>query len=290
MQNFKRMFSLVILAGIALFLNCTTEPDNTAISSDGVEIRFDVQGEGEPALVFVHGWSRNRTDWKKHMDDFSDKHKVIAVDLAGFGESGNNRENWTMEAFGNDVVSVIEHLDLSKVILIGHSMGTPVIMKAAQQIPEIVTGLVPVDMLHDVDQTKSEDEIEQMVDVYMDLIINISEEKIRSQFVKTVDNDLVSEFLDYYTSSSKVGWEESIRSTFKWMSDMQPEDLKNIKAPICCINSDQRIPNVDLVKQYSQKFDAKIINGIGHWVMWEAPDEFNSVLEETIQEFLDFSK
>lgn len=283
MKKLLAIFSILFVIG---FTSCTNEAENVVVSSDGVEIRFDAQGEGEPALVFVHGFSRNHNDWTSQMDYFSDRYKVVALDLAGFGESGNNRDNWTMEAFGSDVISVIEHLNLTKVILIGHSMGTPVIMKAAIQNPEKIIGLVPVDMLHDVGQKKSEEEIEQMVNAFMNMMINPTEEIIKSWFVNEVDDELVSEFIQYYKGSFKVGWEDSIRSTFKWMSDSQPDDLLTVKVPICCINSDLRIPDYELVRQYSEKFDAKIIKGIGHMVMEEAPDEFNRLLEECIKDFI----
>ena len=45
--------------------------DNVAISSDGVKISFDMQGEGEPALVFVHGWANNRSIWDAQVSHFS---------------------------------------------------------------------------------------------------------------------------------------------------------------------------------------------------------------------------
>ena len=51
---------------VFLFLNlfsCTNEPENIAISSDGLEIRFDVQGEGDPTLIFIHGYCCDRKYW-----------------------------------------------------------------------------------------------------------------------------------------------------------------------------------------------------------------------------------
>lgn len=275
------IFSFVLL--LFLTISCNEKLENFAVSADGVEIRFDIKGEGETSLVFVHGFSRNRTDWNKQMDYFSLRHKVISIDLAGFGESGNNRNDWTMEAFGNDVVAVINYLDLNNIILIGHSMGTPVILKAAQQIPDNIIGLVPVDMLHDVGERKSDGQIDTMA---INMMNNITEDNIRSWFVKDVKESLVKEFFDYYNNVSKVGWKESVRSTFSWMSNDQEEDLKTIKAPIFCINSDLRIPDVELIRKYAPSFNSKIIDGIGHMVMWEAPNEFNILLEECIHEFL----
>ena len=263
----------------------SNEPANTVNSADNVEIRFDVRGEGEPALVFVHGWSRHREDWKDQLTHFSKNHKVVSIDLAGFGDSGNNRRDWTMAAFGEDLVAVIKKLHIEKAILIGHSMGTPVIIKAAHQIPDKIVGLVPVDMLHDVGEKKTADQLETMKNDYMAMMVAPDEERVRSWFVSEIDNDIVEEFCHYYANVKKQGWKESIHSTFSWMSDMQEADLKITKAPIICINSDLRIPNAEFVKQYAPAFEYKIIKGIGHMVMWDAPNKFNMLLEDCIKEF-----
>ena len=121
---------------------------DNAISADGVSIAYEVRGEGEPALVFVHGWSNNRNTWEAELAHFSQKYKVVAIDLAGFGASGNNREKWTMGAFGEDVAAVIKQIGLDDAVLIGHSMGGPVILEAAKRIPESITVTCPQSLYH----------------------------------------------------------------------------------------------------------------------------------------------
>jgi pimeloyl-ACP methyl ester carboxylesterase len=70
---------------------------------------------------------------------------VVALDLAGYGQSGGGRKDWTMAAFGQDVVSVVEALGLKRVVLIGHSLGGPAVLEAARRMPGRVVGLVLVD-------------------------------------------------------------------------------------------------------------------------------------------------
>ena len=95
---------------------------DVAISPDGVPIYYETQGTGQPALVFVHGWSCDRSYWERQVGHFAHQYQVVAIDLAGHGESGLNRQAWTMPAFGEDVVVVVEKLGLEQVVLIGHSM------------------------------------------------------------------------------------------------------------------------------------------------------------------------
>jgi len=72
---------------------------DNAISADGVSIAYEVRGEGEPALVFVHGWCCDRSYWDAQLPYFAQKYKVVAIDLTGHGESGLDRKEWTMGAF-----------------------------------------------------------------------------------------------------------------------------------------------------------------------------------------------
>ena len=114
-------------------------------STDGVRIAYEVRGKGSLALVFVHGWSCNRGFWAGQMEPFSKQFKVVAVDLAGHGDSGRNREKWTIQSYGEDVAAVVKKLDVKRVILIGHSMGGDVIPEAALRLPGRVVGLIWLD-------------------------------------------------------------------------------------------------------------------------------------------------
>ena len=60
-----------------------------------------------------------------------------------------------MAAFAQDVRAVVEALSLKKVVLVGHSMSGNVVLEAAKAMPERVVGLIPVDTLLDVDQSRA---------------------------------------------------------------------------------------------------------------------------------------
>ena len=124
----------VIFLSLMIF-GCAKEADNFITASDGVEIRFDQQGNGSPTLIFVHGWSNNRSIWETQVAHFSEKYKVINIDLPGFGESGNNRQHFTIGSFGEDVATVIRKLNLEQVVLIGFSMGALSLLRQQTRFP-----------------------------------------------------------------------------------------------------------------------------------------------------------
>ena len=114
-------------------------------SYDGVPIAYSVAGSGEGALLFIHSWSCDRSYWTAQVGAFASNQKVVTVDLAGHGDSGAEREAWTIEALARDVEAVIAELDLASVVLVGHSMGGPVALEVARRLPDRVVGVIGVD-------------------------------------------------------------------------------------------------------------------------------------------------
>ena len=286
----KILFSVCcIISLVVIIYGCTNEPDNVAISSDGVKISFDIQGEGNPALVFVHGWSNNRSIWDAQVAHFSQKYKVIAVDLPGFGESGNNRQKWTMASYGEDVATVINKLSLDQVVLIGFSMGAPVVIETAKRVSNQVVGVVLVDWLQDIEMQYPPEVISYLDSVYMDVVTNPTIDKMKPFFRRNTKASF-KRVLAMLNVTSKDGWRESLIDIFKWSNEDCIESLKNIQTRIISINSDQTPTNVEAFMKYVPSYKAKIILDVGHVVFWDAPEEFNRLLEESVQEFINESK
>lgn len=283
-----------IISIILIICSCTNEPPNVAISSDGVEISFDQQGKGKPALIFVHGWSNNRSVWDSQMAHFSEKYRVIAVDLPGFGESSNNRTNWTMASFGEDVAAVIEKLNLKQVVLVGFSMGAYVSIETAKKAPENIIGLVLIDEIKDIEMKYSPEMFVYMDSVLMDVVTNPTNEKlVAGGFYKKnpeVSFERVVSMLSSHKNTSRIGWRESLDNAIRWLNKDCIESLKKIQVSIISISSDMEPTNVEAFRKYVPSYQLKIIPDVAHLVMWDNPEEFNRLLEESIQEFVTHSK
>lgn len=284
-------FSCCFISLILLICGCTKEPDHIAISSDGVKISFDMQGEGEPALVFIHGWSNNRSIWDAQVSHFSERYKVVTIDLPGFGESGNNRSNWTMASFGEDVATVIKKINLEQVVLVGFSMGGPVVVEAANKVPDRVTGVVLVDNMHDVEKMYPPPVISYIDSVFMDLITHPTSEKlVGSGFYKKNPEASFERVLSMLKDASRIGWRESLLDYLRWHNEDIATALQKCQVPVMAINSDMEPTNVEAFRKLVPSYQAKIVPDVGHVIMWDAPEEFNRLLEENIQEFISKSK
>jgi pimeloyl-ACP methyl ester carboxylesterase len=98
-------------------------------------------GDDKPALVLVHGFTCDHTDWQHQIEALKHRFRIIAVDLNGHGQSPQGEPD--PHAMGEELAALLNQLQLQRTILIGHSMGTRVIAVAATLVP--VSGLIFVD-------------------------------------------------------------------------------------------------------------------------------------------------
>src|SRR4030095_15170552 len=139
------LFSLVLSLIFAAPFVQSNAKDEVVPAIDGVPIHYSVQGKGEPALVLIHCWSCDRNLWDNQVPVFAKQYRVVTIDLPGHGESGQERKNWSVESYADDVNTVITKLNLKRVVLIGSSMGGPIAVEATRRMPDRVVAIVPVD-------------------------------------------------------------------------------------------------------------------------------------------------
>src|SRR5262245_61392660 len=98
---------------------------STITTKDGAEIYYKDWGpKNAQPIVFHHGWPLSGDDWDAQMLYFLDKgYRVIAHDRRGHGRSAQVSDSHDMDHYAADVADLVEHLDLSNAIHIGHSTG-----------------------------------------------------------------------------------------------------------------------------------------------------------------------
>ncbi|MBZ5536595.1 MAG: alpha/beta hydrolase [Acidobacteriia bacterium] len=112
---------------------------------DRMRVHYESYGQGSDALVFVHGWMGDLSFWKGQTPAFKDKTRVILIDLPGHGLSDKPQIAYTMDLFARAVEAVLRDLKVNRAVLVGHSMGTPVIRQFYRKYPDKTIALVIVD-------------------------------------------------------------------------------------------------------------------------------------------------
>ena len=105
------------------------------------KISYTDSGKGT-AIVFLHGFLENKEMWQDYITLFSEKYRVITIDLLGHGESDSLGYVHEMEENANAVNEVLEHLQIEKPIVTGHSMGGYVALALAELYPAKIQKLV----------------------------------------------------------------------------------------------------------------------------------------------------
>lgn len=252
-----------------------------ATSADGVSIHFEVEGLGDPPIVFVHGWACDLTYWRAQMDPFSTDHLVAALDLAGHGRSGLGRSAWTMEAFGQDVAAVIRKLDLHDVVLVGHSMGGTVILEAAREVPGRVGLLVAVDTFFDVEQRLGREQVRQFLTPFRsDYRAAVRSYLEDNMFGPQTDPALKEAIV---TDMSQAAPDVALGALEYLLTYDTPAALARVRMPIRCINSDKYVTRTELARKHAASFDVVHMSGVGHFLMMEKPEDFNRLLAQWIQ-------
>lgn len=100
-------------------------------------------GEG-PAVLFVHGLSGSWQNWLENLPDLARDHRVIALDLPGFGASAMPREPISMAGYARLLVELLDALGVERVAVVGNSMGGLVSLELALLAPGRVERLVLV--------------------------------------------------------------------------------------------------------------------------------------------------
>ncbi len=121
-----------------------SEPDDRFAPFEKAKVHYRMSGAGEDALIFVHGWACDANFWRLQAGEFPDS-RVIAIDLPGHGRSGKPQAAYTLDYFARSIEAVMRHAKISRAVLVGHSMGAPVVGRFYGLYPKKTLGLVIVD-------------------------------------------------------------------------------------------------------------------------------------------------
>jgi pimeloyl-ACP methyl ester carboxylesterase len=251
-------------------------------SADQVMIYYNVRGEGDKSLVFVHCWSCDRSYWQNQVDEFARDYKVVTIDLAGHGQSGTARIKWTMAAFGEDVAAVVSKLNLQNVVLIGHSMGGPVVIEAARRLPGKVFGIVGVDNFQDFREVATKRQVLTFVERFKSDFRKTTVGFVYSMFPPTADSTLMARIaLDMASAPPEIAM-AAITETLQY--DYKAA-LAEVRVPIRTISSDQYPTFAEANNQVAASFAVRIISATGHFPHLVNPPKFNELLHETLADF-----
>jgi pimeloyl-ACP methyl ester carboxylesterase len=116
------------------------------ININGINTRYWQAGEQGPHLLFIHGITRSVEDWALNIEAFATNYRVFALDLLGFGHTDKpDNEEYTIARMAHFVLDFLKAQNISKVHLVGNSLGGTIALECCHQSPELVLSLVLAD-------------------------------------------------------------------------------------------------------------------------------------------------
>ena len=278
---------ILIVLGCLLLANSLKAQSNypqMVASKDGTQISYEVYGTGEPTLVFVHGWSCDARYWQKQVSEFAKDYKIILIDLAGHGHSGMTREKYTMKAFGEDVQAVVEATGSQDVLLIGHSMGGPVIAEVAKNIPKRVIGLIGVDTWENIEYPLSRDEYNNMMAPFQENFQKGTQQFVQQMLLPSRDTLLNNWIIEDMSAAPQDVAISSMKEVLiQSVSGYASRIFEEIHLPVIVVKGDLWPVDYEANRRHMQSFDVFEIENADHFLMLNRFDEFNRVLKQAVE-------
>ncbi len=251
------------------------------LSPDDVHIEYHLTGQGEPAVVLIHGWATDANYWHEQIPELAAHYTVVAINLAGHGASGANRNDWSISNYAQDVNAVVRQIPNTQLILVGHSMGAAVALAATPLIGPRVIGVIAVEALRSVGEPPlSPAEIERRIAPFSADFIGATRHLVtESLFEKGADPTLVQ----------KVAYDMSLEPPAVAVASMRSllaTDLTTllpaVHVPIYVINSDLLPTDAARLRKSVPTLTLNVLDHSGHFLMLEAPRRFNLLLLQDV--------
>jgi pimeloyl-ACP methyl ester carboxylesterase len=258
---------------LSLLLTASLATALPAATVDGINIHSSSAGKGPKTVILVHGWTCDETTWNAQVPELSKEYRVITLDLPGHGRSGSPKDGkLSMDLFARAVEAVRKDSKAERVVVVGHSMGTPVVIDYARLYPEHTAAMVFVDgmvtmtagyRVPDANSMQGPDGRKAR------------ENMIRGMFSASTTPDEQKRILSMMLAapeSTAVGALQATVDSASWKGDV-------FREPVLGLYADHSgAGNREYMKTHFPNMDYHEIAGTGHFLMIEKPQEFNRLL------------
>jgi esterase len=244
-----------------------------------MKLHYRTLGEGQPFLI-LHGLFGYSDNWQTHAKKLASYYQVILVDQRNHGHS-NWSDEFSYDLMAIDLLELIEDLNLSNIVLMGHSMGGKTAMRFAQLHPEFLDKLIVVDM-----GIKQYPLHHQQIIAGLKAIPlgeGVSRSKAEEILGSYVDSPGVRQFLLknlYWNEHKQLAWRMNIPVLEKEMNEILSALPTDQTVMIQSLFIRGELSNYILdedwesIEEIFPDSDLITIENAGHWVHAEAPEKF----------------
>ena len=274
-KNLKHFSLLFAITALLLASASLTAAQDKYAKLDATKIHYVSEGKGKDAIVLVHGWSCNLGHWRDQVPELSKRARVIALDLPGHGMSDKPDTTYSMDFFAAAIDAVMKDAKVERAVLVGHSMGTPVVRQFYRKYPQKTLALVIVDgglrpfgtkeqreqFMAPLRGPNYKDAGAQMFTAMTATLSEVDKERVKSSFLNTPQKVLVS--------AMESMADESLYATDK------------INVPVLAILAKSPFWPADteqFLRSLAPDLDYQMWEGVSHFLFMDKPKEFNAAV------------
>ncbi len=264
-------------------------PQERFVPVDGHLVHVEQAGQGEP-LVLIHGFGASTYGWREVMPWLAESHRVVAVDLYGFGytERPRNRRYYTREGQTGLILGVLDALGIPKAHFMGSSYGGALTLWIASRHPERVCSMVLVDSAAPTypDDRRSVLAVPPFGGLFLRLF-GLRPGMVRKGLEKAYYDDslVTSEAVQAYYERLRI---EGVNTAYYGLTapvrGPRPRiDLEAIDVPALVVwGEEDELISVDLGRRVSARLPRSefvVMEKTGHLPMEERPEDFLRIVE-----------
>jgi pimeloyl-ACP methyl ester carboxylesterase len=247
---------------------------------DGVRLAALERGAGDPPLLFVHGWCCDHGYFAPQIEHFARRHRVVALDQRGFGQSDRPPGEYAIETFADDAAWLCRELGLRRPVVVGHSLGGAVALALSARHPELPAAIALCDPAVFVAAAGDELRDELVEGLAGPEWRSVAEEFIREYlFLPSDDPELRERIVAGMCATPQRVMHSAFRSLVAFDDAAA---AKACRVPVLVIEAGA--PFVDRERLLTALPHAAIEStpGVGHFHQLEAPGRVNAILERFV--------
>ncbi len=257
-------------------------------SMNGFQMHFDDTGKGAP-ILFIHGFPLSRKIWRAQVEALRNEFRVITPDVRGYGESEATPGVYSMDLLADDMAALLRHLQCGPAIIAGHSMGGYILFAFLRKYPELVRGLIFVSTRAVADTAEGRANREALAQrVEREGHQPVVEKMLAPMMAAAsiaANPTLQSEVESMMRSASLHGLDGASRGMATRSDATELLTKINVPTLILAGTADALIPHSESEKMAQAIPNARLhlIEGAGHLLSMEKPEEVNSVLKDWLR-------
>lgn len=238
-------------------------------------LNFERKGNGKETLVLLHGFMENLSIWSDMEPHLSDNFSLLKIDLPGHGQSEIIAEVQTMEMMAEEVKKVLDHENISKIHLLGHSMGGYVSLAFAEKHPEYLKSLTLFFSTYFPDDDEKKEQRIKSYRIIKDAFAHYARAGVPNLFnpnEKDILEGKIETALEVALSTNNLGALASVKGMVERTD--KKHIMENLEAKILVLagKHDNAVKTETMIKHLPDRTNIKsYILDCGHNGHWEKP-------------------